>query len=235
MIITTILFSGIGFYLNYFYIENTYETTASVYVLWEDEESSSNLYTTMLTSEMIANDLIDYISSEKIVSAALIKLSESYGIIDTGTATELVSRLSASVKTGSRNVTIKIDGYDPGLITDFLNALVESLISETNSLYSSNVIQVMSQAIVPVDPVSPQPARDTALMGAGGLIAGIVIILLIYYFESQTKKELENIQSEVNHYSTVGKSIKSNEPMDNKSYAREIEEAAALARLRNPE
>jgi capsular polysaccharide biosynthesis protein len=78
VIATTILFSATGFYLNYYVFKNVYQSKASFYVLWEDPEKNMNLYSTLLTSEMIANDIRVYLTSQKIVQAAGAKLAETF-------------------------------------------------------------------------------------------------------------------------------------------------------------
>jgi capsular polysaccharide biosynthesis protein len=189
VIASTLLFSGAGFYLNYVVFDNVYQSTASFYVLWEDPEKNMNLYSTMLTSEMIANDIREYLSSQKIAQVASAAMNTAYPDISMNTLDEMAQTLSATVQTNTRIVTLSMNGGNPAYVASFLNEMVDAAAAEFDQLYKSRVIHKMTSATANQTPISPLRLRDTVLFGGGGIAAGLIIILLIMYIRRQLELE----------------------------------------------
>ncbi len=79
----------------------------------------------------------------------------------------------------SNIIDLSVTGPDPKIATLLVNTIGQRSIDYVNSLYQKVYeLNFLDPAIVPVQPISPQPVRDTGLALALGLLAGAVLAIL---------------------------------------------------------
>jgi diguanylate cyclase (GGDEF)-like protein len=75
-------------------------------------------------------------------------------------------------------LSLTVQGPNPLVVTTLANATGQEAISFSRSLNQAYELNILDSAIVPVDPFSPQPLRDSVVGFVLGLAAGVVLAVL---------------------------------------------------------
>ncbi|HSL47028.1 MAG TPA: hypothetical protein VK897_26560 [Anaerolineales bacterium] len=94
---------------------------------------------------------------------------------------------------GTNIIEITVQGTDPLLAKDFTNALGASTIEYVKGLYETFTLAPLDEARAPARPIYPKVSLNLLLGAVAGLVLGISIALLTYYFQSWGKKAAENV------------------------------------------
>jgi diguanylate cyclase (GGDEF)-like protein len=81
-------------------------------------------------------------------------------------------------------IRIDVEGTNPQLVYTMANSVADQSIAYVNNLYELYEIKVLDQAVLPLQPFSPEILRDTGLAAALGLIFGVCISFLAEYIRS---------------------------------------------------
>ncbi|MDY6794794.1 MAG: hypothetical protein SWK76_05885 [Actinomycetota bacterium] len=150
--------------------------------------------------------------------ASIANATESIGVAETAhnellkigidiPAEELLDKMSATAEESSNALTLTFTDESPTRVTDIANTWAKVLAQKTlpptseipNELYDSDfkevvldgIIRITSPAIPPQTPTQPKPLLYVGLGAFMGLILGIVIVILIEYFNPHFRSPAE--------------------------------------------
>ena len=89
--------------------------------------------------------------------------------------------LDANVLPGTVVIELSGQGPDRQVLARYLDATVNSTVSDTLSLFQVIELQPLEPAQVPSTPTSPQPVRDIGLAAGLGVVLGLLLAGTIYY------------------------------------------------------
>jgi diguanylate cyclase (GGDEF)-like protein len=78
----------------------------------------------------------------------------------------------------SNVMEIYVTGPDAEIVAKWANGVARTGIDYMKNLYQVYEVNILDAAAVPIDPISPKPARDLALGGVLGLLVGIILAIL---------------------------------------------------------
>ncbi len=159
----------VGLY-SVFFVRNAYTATASMYVLAQDESSSStNLYSDLNASQMLTNDVAKLLKSDRIVN----QVGSEVGV------DQLKGyKVSVTSETTSRVITLSVTGPDPQKAADIVNKMMDDVSDVARSVMSIQSVNPIDQAYAPTSPSGPNRLLYTAVAFLAGLFAAIVIVVL---------------------------------------------------------
>jgi capsular polysaccharide biosynthesis protein len=99
--------------------------------------------------------------------------------------------LDASVLPDSSVIEISATGRDPILLTNYVNATVDSAIKHGSQVYRVIDLLPLELATIPKAPSSPVPTRDIPVGAALGLVLGILLAFAIDYMRTPRRQESE--------------------------------------------
>ena len=85
---------------------------------------------------------------------------------------------STVVLPDSNVLEIYVTGPDPEIAAQWANGVARTGIDYMKDLYQVYDINILDAAVVPAEPISPQPVRDVSLAGVLGLLVGIILAIL---------------------------------------------------------
>ena len=85
---------------------------------------------------------------------------------------------STVVLPDSNVLEVYVTGPDAGITAEWANGVSRTGIDYMKSLYQVYNINILDAAVVPEEPISPQPVRDLSLGGVLGLLVGVILAIL---------------------------------------------------------
>lgn len=177
-------------------ITPTYKSTTSLYVMSNEEKSTSVNNTDLQAGTLLTKDYEEIIKSREVIEEALTSLDidADYGTI--------LKDLSVNTPDDTRVIYITVTYTDPYTAADIANAVRRAAIQRIQSIIDVKTVKVVSDANVPVRKESPSYSK-AALVGAfaGALLA--VIILVIMALANDTIRTGDDIEKYL-HISLLG-------------------------------
>ncbi|MCR5358133.1 MAG: protein-tyrosine kinase [Lachnospiraceae bacterium] len=168
-----------------------YESTTKMYII--NRQSNETLtYSDLQTGTQLTKDYQELVTSRPVLEEVRQELS-----LDMDNK-ELKSKISVTVPTDTRIVTITVEDSSPETARDIADAIRNSASEHISAVMNTEAVNVVEEADLPIEPSSPKVLRNTVIGGAGGAFFAIVIIILIYIMDDTIKNP-----DDIEHYLRV--------------------------------
>ena len=151
-----------------------YEATTRMIVLPNPESFAGKDFVSSLTSldnSSIVTTYADVFDSDFNIQAFISTLD----LIDE----EIEEYAQNTVVLPDSNVLeIYVTGPDPEITARWANGVANTGIDYMKTIYQVYDLNILDSAVVPEEPISPQPVRDVALGGILGLLIGVILAIL---------------------------------------------------------
>ncbi len=151
-----------------------YEATTRMIVLPNPESFAGKDFVSSLTSldnSSIVTTYADVFDSEFNQQAFISTLNLSEDQIEEYTQ-------STVVLPDSNVMEIYVTGPNAEIVTKWANGVARTGIDYMVDLYQVYEVNILAEAVVPTEPISPQPVRDLSLGGVLGLLVGVILAIL---------------------------------------------------------
>ncbi len=179
-----------------FFVTPTYQSTTSLYVMSNEEKSTSVNNTDLQAGTLLTKDYEEIIKSREVIEEALTSLD-----IDSDYHS-ILKDLSVSTPDDTRVIYISVTYKDPYTAADIANAVRRAAIQRIQFIIDVKTVKVVSDANVPVSKVGPSYSK-AALAGAFGGALLAVIILVILTLANDTIRTGDDIEKYL-HISLLG-------------------------------
>lgn len=161
----------VGVY-SFAFVRNSYAATTSMYVLAQNEASSSNsnnLYSDLNASQMLTNDVAKLLKSDRITNevASEVGVAELKGY-----------NVDVTNETTSRVITLSVTGPDPQKAADIVNTMIKDVSNVAHNVMNVESINPISEVEVPQSPSGPNRVLYVAIAFIAGLFVAIVIVVI---------------------------------------------------------
>ena len=164
LILCCVLVCAIGFGVySTFFVTPMYEATATVFVLG-DSDAILNL-SAIQTGNALTQDYIKILETREVFESVKKKLNLPYSY------SEMRKMLSVTNKDGTRMLDITVQSSKPAEAADIANQYAELGSARIAQIMAINKPSEVSRALTPVNPVSPNKARNVVL---GGILGGVL-------------------------------------------------------------
>lgn len=177
----------IAFLVSSFVISPTYE--ASTQVLVAPKESQNN----MIDSGQIQSSVTLVNTYRVIIQSPAILEQVQENVM--GAPDNIANLITVNSEQNSQVINIKVQHTNPVLATDIANEISDVFSTEVPELMSVDNVKVLSNASVPMLPVSPNILLNTAIATVLGLMIGVALAFLKVVLDRRikTEQDVENI------------------------------------------
>jgi len=176
----------IAYLVSSFVISPTYEASTQVLVAPKQSEQSIDLGQVQSS--------INLVNTYRVIiqSPAILEQVQENVI---GAPDTIANLITVNSEQNSQVINIKIQHTNPVLATDIANEISDVFSKEVPELMSVDNVKVLSNASVPVLPVSPNILLNTAIATVIGLMMGVTIAFLKVVLDRRikTEQDVENI------------------------------------------
>jgi|GEM_PF-408205 len=182
-------------YLSIYVMEPVYESTTTLIVINQREETSSIRgvsYDDLLIGEELVKNYKEIIRSRTVTSTVIKELK-----LENMSDDELKGNIEAEPKNGTSIIEIKVKGRTPEEANLINEKLCEVFNRTVFNLWENRNVKIIDHAQAPLEPVSPNLKLNLVLAIIAGLFTASLIILLLEYFDD-TIKTVEEAEERLN-------------------------------------
>lgn len=177
----TIVAALIAFLVSSFVIQPTYEASTQVLVAPKQTENTIDLGQVQSSINLV-NTYRVIIQSPAILEA----VQENV----VGAPEDISKLISVNSEQNSQVINIKVQHTNPVMATDIANEISSVFSKEVKELMSGvDNVKVLSDASVPMSPVSPNILLNTAIAAVLGMMIGVAIAFLKIVLDRRIKTE----------------------------------------------
>lgn len=178
----TIVAALIAFLVSSFVIQPTYE--ASTQVLVAPKETQNN----MIDSSQVQSSVALVNTYRVIIQSPTILEQVQNNVV--GAPENISNLISVNSEQNSQVINIKVQHTNPVMATDIANEISSVFSKEVKELMSGvDNVKVLSDASVPMSPVSPNILLNTAIAAVLGMMIGVAIAFLKVVLDRRIKTE----------------------------------------------
>lgn len=182
IVIITLFTTIISTILCYFVITPKYKSTIKVFIGKESGYTKEYSIQDVQLYKELAISFGDLVCTDNLVNNALAKSN-----IDVDEV-KVISNLSTKTNQNSQILEISYQNNDPELCKKILEAITDEFILEAHQLVKSVDMEVVSDAKLPISPISP----DKKLFVAAGVLLGIILSILLIFIQDITMTDKES-------------------------------------------
>ncbi|MFC4683889.1 Wzz/FepE/Etk N-terminal domain-containing protein [Exiguobacterium sp. s149] len=170
----------IAFLVSSFVISPTYEASTQVLVAPKQSEQSIDLGQVQSS--------INLVNTYRVIiqSPAILEQVQENVI---GAPDNIANLITVNSEQNSQVINIKVQHTNPVLATDIANEISDVFSTEVPELMSVDNVKVLSNASVPMFPVSPNILLNTAIAAVLGMMIGVAMAFLRVVLDRRIKTE----------------------------------------------
>ena len=166
----TIVFASAAMALSIFVIKPVYTSTTKIYVVNQKDNSGTITTQDLQAGDYLVKDYREILTSKDVLSTVV----EQHGLEMTPEA--LLSKISVSVPTNTRIISISVKDLEPSEAARLANAVREVGAEKIKQITKVDEVTTIENAEVPTTPSSPNIKRNAIL---GGLVGGFLATVLV--------------------------------------------------------
>lgn len=195
IIILLILSIGCGVVYNNFFKVPMYQSSTTIALTRTNDGSDNNdsaiSERDISFNKQLINTYSSIIKSRRVLDQVIKNLKLKT------TSAELMNRISVSNEVDTALLKIAVSDTKKKTAQKITKEILKVFSKEIVNIYDINNITILDEATIPSSPYNINPKKDYVIFAGIGLILGIVIIFIIYYFDT-TVKSAEQIESKIN-------------------------------------
>lgn len=182
IMIVAIVFAVIGFLATKFFVAPSYTSSTKIYVVAQQTSDA-----TITTQDLVAGDYLVKDYSEIIKSTSVLNevIAEEELAM---TSSDLAGKISVTIPTNTRIVTISVVDRDPQNAVRLANAIREVAAEKIIEITKVSDVTTMEEAVEPLGPSGPSVMRNTFLAFALGTLVSIVLVFVFELLNDQVRK-----------------------------------------------
>ncbi|WP_326511611.1 YveK family protein [Clostridium intestinale] len=178
--------------VSFFLIKPTYQSSISVVIGSNKEESSANTnqtYNDVIMYQKLVKTYSVFVKTRAVAEDTIEKLNSDRSV------DSLLGMITASPSSDTDFLTITVKSNDAYEARDIANQVARSLKDVTKEIKNVDNVQLVDDALLPSGPVSPKPLLNMAIALLLGIFVSVGVIFLIEYLDNTVKDtdELEKL------------------------------------------
>ncbi len=162
-----------------FLLRDTYTASTSMYVLAPtNEQSNSQLSSDLSASQMLANDTVTLLKSDRVKDDA----AASLGLADLSDYD-----ISVNSETTTRVITLSVTGSDPRGVANVANAMASTVSNVAQQVMDVQSVNVIDEASVPVNPSGPNRPLYVVVAALAGLFVAVAAVVVMDMMDTRVR------------------------------------------------
>jgi len=191
IILITLIATVTSGVLSYFVIKPVYKSDISVIIGKNDKDSSTqkqNYNDVMMYQQMVKTYSV-FAKSRKVAADVISKLELNMS------ESALLSMVTVSPQGNTEFLNIAVKSGDPEQAMKIANQLAKSLKEVSASVYGSDNVKLLDEALLPTKPDSPKPQLNIAIAFFIGIMVSVGIVFLLEYMDNtiKTQEDIEKL------------------------------------------
>lgn len=169
----------------YFHFIATPKYTSSASIMVINRQNTDAITATDLTSSTtLSNDYVEIIKSRTVLEQVIADLDLDYDVDKLG------GKISASVITNTRKISIKVTDEDPILAKKIADSLVDASSKRICEIMNvENMVSTVDNGDLPDKPSSPATKRNTVIAALIGVVLASAIIIIVGIKDDRIKTQ----------------------------------------------
>ena len=183
IILTALITALIALGYSVFIAKPSYQSTTRIYVV-NRQQSDNNALTNqdLQAGAYLVKDYKEIILSQDVLSTVISELKLS------STTADLAGKVTVSVPTDTRIVSITVTNGDPNQASRIANTLREVAAEKIITVTKVSDVTTLEEAEAPKSPSSPNIRRNVMIGFVGGAVAMVVLVLIVEVLDDRVKK-----------------------------------------------
>ena len=181
VILIPVLASAVTAAINLYVLDPVYETSLTLYVS-NNNANSSPTYDDFLASQQLIKDCRELIKSKSMTKTVIERLN-----LTDLTEEELAKKIIVNLKNDSGFFEIKVSDTDAERAKAFVDEISILFQERITSIFNLKIVEVIDEAGIPSQPVSPKPLMNTVIVFLISLFIAISAVFGIEYFDDTIK------------------------------------------------
>ena len=183
IILTALITAVIALGYSVFIAKSSYQSTTRIYVV-NRQQSDNNALTNqdLQAGAYLVKDYKEIILSQDVLSTVISELKLS------STTADLAGKVTVSVPTDTRIVSITVTNGDPNQASRIANTLREVAAEKIITVTKVSDVTTLEEAEAPKSPSSPNIRRNVLIGFVGGAVAMVVLVLIVEVLDDRVKK-----------------------------------------------
>lgn len=169
----------------YFHFIATPKYTSSASIMVINRQNTDAITATDLTSSTtLSNDYVEIIKSRTVLEQVIADLDLDYDV------EKLSGKISASVITNTRKISIKVTDEDPILAKKIADSVVEASSKRICEIMNiENMVSTVDNGDLPDKPSSPATKRNTIIAALVGIVLAAAVIIIVGIKDDRIKTQ----------------------------------------------
>lgn len=180
-----VLFVAIAGVFSYFILDKEYETFTTLIVGKPKDYSGENNieYNDLMLNQRLVSTYGEIVKMRVVADEVIenLNLPISYN--------QFGSKVSVNLVKDTEIIKLNVTDSNPVLAADIANETAKVFMDSVKEIMLIENVQVIDQAQVPPEPVSPRPMLNMAIAGVLGLMIGVFIAFLLEFLDNTIKTE----------------------------------------------
>lgn len=178
IIIFILVFAANG-YLYFAHIQTPkYHSSTTIILVSEQEDTNTS---NISMNQQLVSTYSEIVKNRSVLSKVINKLDLDMSV------KELAENISVTSVDDTEIIKIEVSSVDNVLARDIASEVAKTFISEVNDIFKLQNVTILSEAQIENQPYNVSLVKQVALSGAVGLFLSLIIIFLIYYFDTSIK------------------------------------------------
>jgi len=177
--------------LSYFVIKPVYKSDISVIIGKNDKDNSlqKQNYTDIMMYQQMVKTYSELAKSRKVAEDVISKLELNMN------PASLLSMVTVSPKGNTEFLNIAVKSKEPEQAMKIANQLAKSLKEVSASVYGSDNVKLLDDALLPTSPDNPKPKLNMIIALFIGLMVSVGIVFLLEYMDNtiKTQEDVEKL------------------------------------------
>lgn len=184
LVFMVLIGGGAAYYLSQYVIEPTYEASTQVLIVPKEEAGTNVVDSSQVSSSLsLVNTYRVIMRSPAILNEVQARVAEA--------PKDISEILLVESEEESQVINIVVQYGDPVVATEIANVITRVFASEIPGLMNIDNVRILSEAVVPGEPIAPNIVMNTAIGLLAGFILGGVLALIRHTFDKRIHDERE--------------------------------------------
>lgn len=184
LVLMMLIGGGAAYYLSQYVIAPTYEASTQVLIVPKEEAGTNVIDSAQVSSSLsLVNTYRVIMRSPAILNEVQERVPEA--------PTDISEILLVESEEDSQVINIVVQYVDPVVATEIANVITRVFASEIPDLMNIDNVRILSEAVVPGDPIAPNLVVNTAIGLLAGFVVGGALALIRHTFDKRIHDERE--------------------------------------------
>ncbi len=178
--------------VSYFVLKPEYETFTTLMVGKSNEYQAENTidYNDLILNQKLVTTYGQIIKSRKVTDRVIEKMNLDLSYDN------FISKVDVTLVKDTEIIKIQVKDEDPVLATEIANETALVFMDSIKEIMNVENVQIIDDAQVPKNKVSPRPVLNMAIAGVLGLMVGIFLVFLLEFLDN-TLKSPDDIEKQL--------------------------------------